>query len=137
MVVAGIGIVVNTVTALLFMRGRDTDPNIRGAFLHMAADALVSTGVVVVAGGLAPWFGWTWLDPIVSLVVAAVIVAGSRSLFKRSVLLGVRRLAATSRRCREIAWHNRRMPWNIPERPERRSGRAGDLWAVSRSAPDD
>ena len=75
MVVAGIGIVVNTATALLFMRGRESDLNIRGAFLHMAADALVSAGVVV-AGGLALWFGWTWLDPVVSLVIAAVIVVG-------------------------------------------------------------
>lgn len=86
MVVAGIGIVVNTATALLFMRGRDTDLNIRGAFLHMAADALVSAGVVV-AGALALWFGWNWLDPVVSLVIAAVIVVGSWSLFKQSVHL--------------------------------------------------
>ncbi|MBP6320160.1 MAG: cation transporter, partial [Rubrivivax sp.] len=73
MVVAGIGIVVNAATALLFMRGREKDLNIRGAFLHMAADALVSAGVVV-AGGLALWFGWAWLDPVVSLLIAAVIV---------------------------------------------------------------
>ena len=62
MVVAGIGIVVNTATALLFMRGREHDLNIRGAFLHMAADALVSAGVVV-AGALTLWMGWTWLRP--------------------------------------------------------------------------
>ncbi len=66
MVVAGIGIVVNTATALLFMRGRESDLNIRGAFLHMAADALVSAGVVV-AGGLALGSAGTWLDPVVSL----------------------------------------------------------------------
>jgi cobalt-zinc-cadmium efflux system protein len=86
MVVAGIGIVVNTVTALLFMRGREADLNIRGAFLHMAADALVSAGVVV-AGGLALWFGWTWLDPVVSLLIAAVIVIGTWNLFKQSLHL--------------------------------------------------
>jgi cobalt-zinc-cadmium efflux system protein len=86
MVVAGIGIVVNTATALLFMRGRETDLNIRGAFLHMAADALVSAGVVV-AGGLALAFGWTWLDPVVSLLIAAVIVVGTWSLFKQSLHL--------------------------------------------------
>jgi cobalt-zinc-cadmium efflux system protein len=86
MVVAGIGIVVNTATALLFMRGRDDDLNIRGAFLHMAADALVSAGVVV-AGGLALWFGWTWLDPVVSLLIAAIIVFGTWSLFKQSLHL--------------------------------------------------
>jgi cobalt-zinc-cadmium efflux system protein len=86
MVVAGIGIVVNTATALLFMRGRERDLNIRGAFLHMAADALVSAGVVV-AGGLALWFGWAWLDPVVSLLIAAVIVIGTWSLFKQSLHL--------------------------------------------------
>jgi cobalt-zinc-cadmium efflux system protein len=86
MVVAGIGIVVNTATALLFMRGGETDLNIRGAFLHMAADALVSAGVVV-AGGLALAFGWNWLDPVVSLVIAAVIVVGTWNLFRQSVHL--------------------------------------------------
>ncbi len=86
MMVAGIGIVVNTATALLFMRGREKDLNIRGAFLHMAADALVSAGVVV-AGGLALWFGWTWLDPVVSLLIAAVIVWGTWSLFRQSLHL--------------------------------------------------
>ena len=86
MVVAGIGIVVNTATALLFMRGRENDLNIRGAFVHMAADALVSAGVVV-AGGLALRFGWVWLDPVVSLGIAAVIVVGTWSLFKQSLHL--------------------------------------------------
>jgi len=86
MVVAGIGIVINTATALLFMRGRESDLNIRGAFLHMAADAVVSAGVVV-AGGLALWFGWSWLDPVVSLLIAAIIVVGTWSLFKQSVHL--------------------------------------------------
>jgi cobalt-zinc-cadmium efflux system protein len=86
MVVAGIGIVVNTATALLFLRGRGKDLNIRGAFLHMAADALVSAGVVV-AGGLALWLGWAWLDPVVSLLIAAVIVVGTWSLFRQSLHL--------------------------------------------------
>ncbi|MBL0150096.1 MAG: cation transporter [Ideonella sp.] len=86
MAVAGVGIFVNTATALLFMRGGETDLNIRGAFLHMAADALVSAGVVV-TGGLALAFGWNWLDPVVSLLIAAVIVAGTWGLFKQSVHL--------------------------------------------------
>jgi cobalt-zinc-cadmium efflux system protein len=86
MVVASIGIAVNTATALLFLRGRDSDLNIRGAFLHMAADALVSAGVVV-AGGLALVFGWTWLDPAVSLLIAALIVFGTWSLFRQSLHL--------------------------------------------------
>ncbi|MDH5539040.1 MAG: cation diffusion facilitator family transporter [Rhizobacter sp.] len=86
MVVAGIGIAVNTATALLFMRGREGDLNIRGAFLHMAADALVSAGVVV-AGALALLFGWDWLDPVVSLAIAAVIVIATWSLFGQSLHL--------------------------------------------------
>lgn len=86
MAVAGVGIVVNTLTAMLFMRGRESDLNIRGAFLHMAADALVSAGVVV-AGGLALWMGWNWLDPVVSLVIAGVILIGTASLFRQSLHL--------------------------------------------------
>ncbi len=84
MLVAGVGIVINTVTALLFMRGREHDLNIRGAFLHMAADALVSAGVVV-AGALTLWMGWVWLDPVVSLVIAVVILLGTWSLFSQSL----------------------------------------------------
>lgn len=86
MVVAGIGIGINAATALLFMRGSRSDLNIRGAFLHMAADALVSAGVVV-AGGLALWQGWTWLDPVASLVIVAVIVVGTWNLFRQSLHL--------------------------------------------------
>ncbi len=86
MAVAGVGIVVNTVTALLFMRGRENDLNIRGAFLHMAADALVSAGVVV-AGALTLWMGWVWLDPVVSLLIAAVILIGTWNLFRQSLHL--------------------------------------------------
>ena len=88
MAVAGVGIVVNGGTALLFMRGSSQDLNIRGAYLHMAADALVSAGVVV-AGGLTVWLGWVWVDPVVSLVVAAVIIAGTWGLFKQSLHLMV------------------------------------------------
>lgn len=84
MLVAGIGIVVNTATALLFMHGRENDLNIRGAFLHMAADALVSAGVVV-AGALTLWQGWTWLDPVVSLAIAAVIFWATWDLLKQSL----------------------------------------------------
>jgi len=86
MAVAGIGIFVNFGTALLFMRGRHEDMNIQGAYLHMASDALVSLGVVV-AAGLSLWFGWSWLDPVASLVIALVIVAGTWSLFRRSLRL--------------------------------------------------
>ena len=86
MVVAGIGILVNGATALLFMRGSAHDLNIRGAFLHMTADALVSAGVVL-AGGLALWLGWNWIDPVMSLLIAVIIVAGTFGLLKQSVHL--------------------------------------------------
>ena len=84
--VAAIGVVVNGVTAALFMSGSKSDLNIRGAFMHMAADALVSLGVVA-AGVLYLWHGWSWLDPVVSLIIALVIVAGTWSLFRQSVHL--------------------------------------------------
>jgi len=86
MVVAAMGIVVNTMTALLFMRGRQHDLNIRGAFLHMAVDAMVSAGVVV-AGLFAVGFAWSWIDPVVSLLIAAIIVVGTWNLFRQSLHL--------------------------------------------------
>jgi cobalt-zinc-cadmium efflux system protein len=66
MIVAAVGIVINTATALMFMRGSKDDLNVRGAFLHMAADAAVSAGVVVAAFAMM-LTGWLWLDPVVSL----------------------------------------------------------------------
>ena len=84
--VAAVGVVVNGLTAALFMSGSKNDLNIRGAYLHMAADALVSLGVVA-AGLLYLWQGWAWLDPVVSLIIAAVIVVGTWSLFRKSIHL--------------------------------------------------
>lgn len=86
MAVAGVGIAINTATALLFMRGRENDLNIRGAFLHMAADAMVSVGVVV-AGALSLWTHWGWLDPVVSLAIGTVILLSTWRLFKESLHL--------------------------------------------------
>jgi cobalt-zinc-cadmium efflux system protein len=86
MAVAGVGVIVNATTAWLFMRGRNSDLNIRGAFVHMAADAMISAGVVL-AGALALLFGWNWLDPLVSLAIAALIVAGTWGLFRQSLHL--------------------------------------------------
>lgn len=86
MVVAGIGVIINTATAWLFLTGSKGDLNIRGAFLHMAADALVSVGVVI-AAALYLWQGWTWIDPVVSLLIALVVVIGTWSLFHRSLHL--------------------------------------------------
>ena len=88
MLVAGIGIVINAATALLFMRGRANDINIRGAFLHMAYDALVSLGVVI-AGALILWTGALWIDPATSLVIVAVIAWGTWGLLKDSVKMGL------------------------------------------------
>lgn len=86
MAVAGVGIAINAATAMLFMRGRESDLNIRGAFLHMAADALVSAGVVI-AGALSLWMQWSWLDPAVSLAIGAVILLSTWGLFKESLHL--------------------------------------------------
>jgi len=83
-IVAAIGIAVNTATALLFMSGRKGDLNIRGAFLHMAADAAVSAGVVV-AGFLILRTGLAWIDPVTSLVIVAVIGVGTWGLLRDSV----------------------------------------------------
>lgn len=87
-VVAGVGIVVNTATALLFVRGRKSDINVRGAFLHMAADALVSLGVVI-AGGLILWTGSWWIDPVTSLVIVIVIGVGTWGLLRDSVKMAL------------------------------------------------
>jgi cobalt-zinc-cadmium efflux system protein len=84
MVVAGIGILINGFTALLFARGRKDDINIEGAYLHMAADAAVSFGVVVSAA-LIIWTGWLWLDPLASLVICATILWSTTSLLRSSI----------------------------------------------------
>jgi cobalt-zinc-cadmium efflux system protein len=84
MIVAAIGIALNTATALLFLRGRDGDLNVHGAFLHMASDAAVSAGVVI-AGGIILLTGWHWVDPAMSLVICGVIVAGTWSLLRDSL----------------------------------------------------
>jgi cobalt-zinc-cadmium efflux system protein len=86
--VAAVGIVINGATALLFMRGRKGDLNIRGAFLHMAADAGVSAGVVV-AGLLMTLTGWHWLDPVTSLLIVAVITTSTWNLLRDSANLAL------------------------------------------------
>lgn len=85
MVVAGIGIIINLGTALLFTRGSD-DLNIRGAYLHLFYDALVSVGVVVSAA-LLYWTDWLWIDPVVGLLIALIILKGTWSLFTGSFRL--------------------------------------------------
>lgn len=88
MIVAFIGIVINTATALLFMRGRKEDLNVHGAFLHMAADAAVSVGVVI-AAGLIMVTGWQWIDPAIGIVIAVVIFISTWQLAKDSVNLAL------------------------------------------------
>lgn len=89
MVVAAVGIFTNGATALLFMRGRQDDINIRGAYLHMAGDAAVAVGVVV-AGFLMIRTGWLWLDPLTSLIIVVVIVLSSWSLMREAVAMSMK-----------------------------------------------
>ena len=88
MAVAAIGFVINLGTALLFMRDQHADLNARGAYLHMLADAAVSIGVVV-AGGIIWLSGWSLIDPLVSLVIVAVILIGTWGLLKDSLNLAL------------------------------------------------
>jgi len=88
MIVAAIGVLVNTATALFFLSGKDKDLNIRGAFLHMAADAAVSLGVVI-SGAAILYFGFNWIDPLISLVIAAVIFLSTWGLLRDSFNLAV------------------------------------------------
>ena len=87
-VVAAIGVVINTATALFFVSGKDHDLNIRGAFLHMAADAGISLGVVV-SGLLILGFGLNWVDPVISMVIAAVIFLSTWGLLRDALNLSV------------------------------------------------
>ena len=88
MVVAGIGILINGATALLFMKGSKGDVNIRGAFIHMAADAGVSLGVVI-AGGVVLLTGWTIVDPLVGIAIAVMILLSSWELLTESLNLAL------------------------------------------------
>jgi len=88
MTVAGIGVVINAITAWFFVSGKDQDLNIRGAYLHMAADALVSLGVVV--SGFMVWkFGLNWFDPMSSLLIAVVIFWSTWGLLRDSLNLAI------------------------------------------------
>ena len=87
-IVAGIGVVINTLSALLFVSGQQHDLNIKGAFLHMAADAAVSLGVML-AGLAIMMTGWPWLDPVISLAISVVIFIGTWGLLRDSIDLAV------------------------------------------------
>ena len=86
--VAGAGILVNAVTAMLFFSGRHHDVNVSGAFMHMAADAIVSAGVVIGAFVILST-GWVWLDPMISLAIVALILAGTWGLLRDSLNLAL------------------------------------------------
>lgn len=86
MVVAGIGIFVNAGTAMLFMRGGKTDLNLRGAYLHLAYDAVISVGVVISAG-IIHVTGWLWIDSLAGLIIVGVILTGTWGLLKSSINL--------------------------------------------------
>lgn len=88
MIVAAIGIVVNTATALMFARGRKHDINVRSAFVHMAADAAIAAGVVV-AGLVMLKTGWLWLDPAVSLAISVLILVGTWQLLRDAVSMSL------------------------------------------------
>src|SRR5215472_18429555 len=88
MAVAAFGVVINAATALLFVKGRESDLNIKGAFLHMAADAGVSLGVVV-AGFAMITTGFYWIDPLTSLVIVAIIAVGTWGLLRDSARLAL------------------------------------------------
>jgi cobalt-zinc-cadmium efflux system protein len=91
--VALVGVVVNVITAVMLSRGRQDDMNMRGAYLHMVADAAVSVGVAVAGVGII-LTGWLWLDPVVSLVIAVVILAGTWGLFQESLRLSLHAVPA-------------------------------------------
>ena len=88
MLVAGIGILINGITALLFMSGRKKDLNLKGAYLHMLSDTFVSVGVVV-AGLIISFTGFNWIDPLVSLLISLVIIWGTWGLLRDSVRLAL------------------------------------------------
>lgn len=87
-IVSGIGIVINSVSAMQFFRDKDSDLNVKSAFSHLAADAVVSLGLVV-GGILIHFTGWVWIDPVLSLIVALVIVWGTWSLMKDTLRLSL------------------------------------------------
>jgi len=87
-IVALIGIIINTASALLFLKGKEKDINIKGAYLHMAADALVSAGVLI-SGIIIVYTQWYWVDAVISLIIIVVIVFSTMSLLRSSLRLSL------------------------------------------------
>jgi cobalt-zinc-cadmium efflux system protein len=86
--VAAVGIVINSLSALLFFRNKEDDLNIKGAYLHLMVDALVSVGVVI-SGVIISYTNWLWIDPFISLIIMVVIVAGMWNLLRDSLSLSL------------------------------------------------
>ncbi|MBC6991484.1 cation diffusion facilitator family transporter [Hymenobacter sp. BT491] len=93
MLLAGLGVVVNGFTAWLFRHGQKGDVNVRGAFLHMLTDMLVSVGVVA-GGALVIWTGWRWLDPAISFVILGIVAYGSWGLMRETMQLSLQAVPA-------------------------------------------
>lgn len=87
-IVAGVGIVINTVSAIMFFRDKDKDLNVKGAYLHLALDALVSVGVVI-AGIIIMYTGYKWIDPLISLIIMGVIIYSTWGLLTESLKLSL------------------------------------------------
>jgi len=87
-IVAAIGVVINSATAWLFLKGQQSDLNIKAAYMHMVADAAVSVGVVL-AGVLILYTGWLWIDPVLSIIIVAIVFVGTWELLKDSVNLSI------------------------------------------------
>ena len=87
-IVAAIGVVINSITALLFISGKEHDLNIKGAYLHMAADAGVSLGVVI-AGAAIMITGWLWLDPAISIFIVIIVLLGTWGLLRNAINLSI------------------------------------------------
>lgn len=86
MITAGIGILVNGFTVVLLSKGKEHDLNVKSAYLHMLSDTLVSCGVVL-SGAIIMWSKWSWIDPLIGLLIAIIILKTSWSVFKESVIL--------------------------------------------------
>lgn len=86
--VAGIGVIINGVTAWLFLKDKDKDLNVKGAYLHMAADALVSVGVVI-SGIIIQYTGWYVIDPLIGMVIAIIIIYSTWGLLRDSLRLSL------------------------------------------------
>jgi cobalt-zinc-cadmium efflux system protein len=103
MAVAALGVAINGVTAFLFMSGQKEDLNIKSAYLHMAGDAAISLGVVV-SGAIILKTGWLWLDPLASLVISILIVAGTLGLLKESLSLSLQAVPSSIDAGKVKAW---------------------------------